>query len=161
MTTTEKAPLRSRFRLVSLFIVLLGAVFLWMSLQLPLGTFQAPGAGMWPVLVSGFLMATAVFVLLTERDGSDYEGLTKRSIISVGGFVWIGFFVVMFANVGLTISALVFSLVWLKLFARESWRFTIIATVLFTVAFVVIFPVLLGVPTPHDPVLSLITGGRY
>lgn len=159
--TTEKAPLRSRFRLVSLFIVLLGGVFLWMSLQLPLGTFQAPGAGMWPVLVSGFLIATAIFVLFTERDGADYEGLTKRSIVSVLGFVWIGAFVVMFTLIGLTLSSLIFSLVWLKFFARESWRFTLIATVVFTVAFVVIFPVLLGVPTPHDPVLSLITGGRY
>ncbi len=159
--TTEKAPLRSRFRLVSLFIVLLGAVFLWMSLQLPLGTLQAPGAGMWPVIVSGFLMLAAVFVLFTERDGADYEGLTKRSWISLLGFVWIGVFVVMFATIGMTLGALIFSIVWLKFFARETWKFTLIAGVLFTVGFVVVFPVLLGVPTPHDPVLSLLTGGRF
>lgn len=159
--TTEKAPLLSRFRLVSLVIVLIGAVILMMSLQLPVGTFEAPGAGMWPVLVSAALMIGAAVIMFTERDGSDYEPLTKRSFVSLGGFVWIGLFVVMFANIGFTLASLIFSIVWLRFFAKESWKLSIIATLGFTIAFVVIFAVALNVPLPHDPVLSFLSGGRY
>ena len=157
----ERQPLLSRFRLNSLAVALLGVFCLMMSLQLPLGTAQAPGPGMWPALVSVGLTAVAVFVLLTERDGSDYESLTKRSFVSLFGFAWIAVFIVLFTQVGFTLASLIFSVVWLRFFARESWRFTIIASVLFTVAFVVIFSVLLRVPVPHDPVLSLLTGGRF
>lgn len=159
--STQKAPLLSRFRLNSLFVVLLGVVFLVMSLQLPLGTFQAPGAGMWPMLVSVLLILTALFLLVTEHDGEDYESLTKRSLISVLGFLWIGTFIVMFATIGFTLASLIFSVVWLRFLARESWKFTLIASALFTIAFVLIFSVALGVPVPHDPVLSFITGGRF
>jgi uncharacterized BrkB/YihY/UPF0761 family membrane protein len=132
-----------------------------MSMQLPLGTLQTPGAGMWPLLVSAALIAVAVFILFTERDGEDYESLTRRSFVSLLGFLWIGVFVVMFTHLGFTISSFVFSVVWLRYFARESWKFTLISSPLFTVAFVVIFSVLLRVPVPFDPVLSFVTGGRF
>lgn len=159
--STVKAPLRARFRLNSLFVALLGVLFLVLSLQLPIGTLQAPGAGMWPLLISCVVIVTALFIVFTERDGSDYESLTKRSVISVLGFIWIGTFIVLFTTIGFTLSSLIFSVVWLRFLARESWKFTVIASVLFTVAFVLIFSVALGVPVPRDPVLSFITGGRF
>lgn len=159
--TGEREPVFSKFRLNSLAIALLGAVCMVMALQLPIGTPQAPGAGMWPLLVSAGLTLTSLFILFTEHDASDYESLTRRSFISLAGFVWIAVFVVMFSKLGFTIAALVFSVVWLRFLARESWRLTLIASPLFTVSFVLIFSVLLRVPVPHDPVLSLLTGGRY
>lgn len=159
--STEKAPLLSRFRLNSLFVVLLGVLFLVMSLQLPIGTFQSPGAGMWPLLISVVMILAALFLLFTEHDGEDYESLTKRSLISVLGFIWIGTFVVMFSTIGFTLASLIFSVVWLRFLARESWKFALIASAVFTIAFVLIFSVALGVPVPHDPVLSFITGGRF
>ncbi|KAM9862949.1 hypothetical protein ACI1US_01189 [Leucobacter sp. BZR 635] len=157
----ERQPLLSKFRLNSLAVALLGVVCLVMSMQLPLGTAKAPGPGMWPALVSVGLTLVAVFVLVTERDDSDYESLTKRSIVSVLGFAWIAVFVVLFTHLGFTLASIIFSLVWLRFFAKESWRFTLIVAPLFTVAFVVIFSVLLRVPVPHDPVLSFVTGGRF
>ncbi|WP_448811763.1 tripartite tricarboxylate transporter TctB family protein [Agromyces bauzanensis] len=159
--STQKAPLLSRFRLSSLVVVLIGVAFLVMSLQLPIGTFQTPGAGMWPMLVSIALIVAAVFLLITEPDGADYEPLTRRTLISVLGFLWIAAFVVMFQAVGFTFASLIFSVVWLRFLARESWKFTLIASPVFTIAFVLIFSVALGVPVPHDPVLSFITGGRF
>ncbi len=159
--TEEREPLGSKFRLNSLAVALLGVVCMMMALQLPVGTPQTPGAGMWPLLVSIGLTAAALFILFTEHDGSDYESLTRRSLISLIGFVWIAAFVVMFELFGFTISSFVFSVVWLRFLARESWRFTLIAAPLFTVSFVLIFSVLLRVPVPHDPVLSLITSGRF
>lgn len=159
--STEKAPLLAGFRLNSLFVVLLGVVFLVMSLQLPLGTPQAPGAGMWPLVVSIAMITAAVVLLFTERDGEDYEPLTRRSLVSVLGFIWIAMFVVMFQMIGFTLASLIFSVVWLRFLAKESWKFALIASPLFTIAFVLIFPVALGVPMPADPVLSLLSGGRY
>lgn len=157
----ERQPLGSKFRLNSLAVALLGVGCLMMSLQLPLGTAQTPGPGLWPALVSVGLTAVAVFVLVTERDGADYEPLTKKSVVSVLGFGWIAVFVVLFSAIGFTSASLVFSIVWLRFFARESWKFTLVVSPLFTISFVVIFSVLLRVPVPHDPVLSFLTGGRF
>lgn len=157
----EKRQLFARFRLNSLVVATLGVVLCVMALQLPLGTFAAPGAGMWPLLISATLTVIALVLLFTEGDGHDYEPLTKRSWITLIGFVWIAAFIVMFTYVGLTISAFVFSFVWLRWLAKESWRITLIGSLGFTVAFVVIFGVLLRVPMPHDPVLSLLTTGRF
>lgn len=154
-------PLKSSFRLNSLAVALLGAVCMVMSLQLPIGTFQAPGAGLWPLLVSTVLTIVALFILFTENDGTDYESLTKRSFITLAGFVWISIFIVMFTMIGFTLSSLIFSVVWLRFLARESWKFTLIAAPAFTVAFVLIFSVALRVPVPFDPVLSLLTNGKF
>ncbi|NLA65304.1 MAG: hypothetical protein GX862_05145, partial [Leucobacter sp.] len=101
----ERQPLFSRFRLNSFTVAVLGVICMVMSMQLPLGTLQTPGAGMWPLLVSAALIAVAVFILFTERDGEDYESLTRRSFVSLLGFLWIGVFVVMFTHLGFTISS--------------------------------------------------------
>lgn len=161
MKETQRAPLRAPFRLNSLALIALGIGCLVMSMQLPLGTFAAPGAGAWPLFLSLCLTAGGVFLLFAERDGEDYESLTRKSLVSVLGFVWIGCYVVMFAHIGFTLASLVFSVVWLRFFAQESWKFTLIAGPAFAIGMVAIFAIALGVPVPHDPVLSFITGGRY
>lgn len=161
MKDTKRAPLRSPFRLNSLGLIALGMSCFVMSVQLPLGTFAAPGAGAWPMFLSLCLTAGAVFLLFAERDGDDYESLTRRSLISVLGFIWIGAFVVMFATIGFSLASLIFSVVWLRFFAQESWRFTLTVGPAFAIAMVVIFVVALRVPVPHDPVMILITGGRF
>lgn len=157
----ERAPLRSKFRLNSLAVALFGVGCIVLSLELPIGSFSAPGAGLWPLIVSTGLTLLALFILIAEHDGGDYEPLTKRSLITVVGFLWIAVFVVMFTLIGFTLSSLIFSLVWLRFLARESWKFTLIASPAFTIAFVLIFSVALRVPVPFDPVLDLLSGGRF
>ncbi|WP_166869653.1 tripartite tricarboxylate transporter TctB family protein [Salinibacterium sp. ZJ70] len=153
--------MRSLFRLNSLALLALGIGCFVMSVQLPLGTFAAPGAGAWPMFLSLCLSAGAVFLLVAERDGEDYERLTRKSLISVLGFIWIGAYVVMFATIGFSLASLIFSIVWLRFLAQESWRFSLTVGPAFAVAMVLIFVVGLRVPVPHDPVMSLITGGRF
>lgn len=159
--TQRRAPLLSLFRLNSLALLGLAIGVFVMSLQLPVGTMQAPGAGAWPLFLSICLAAGAVFLLFGERDGEDYEPLTRKSFVSVLGFAWIGFYVVMFANIGFLLASLVFSIVWLKFFAQETWKFSLIVGAAFAVGMELIFVVGLSVPVPHDPVMSLITGGRF
>ncbi len=159
--TQRRAPLLSLFRLNSLALLGLAIGVFVMSSQLPVGTMQAPGAGAWPLFLSVCLGAGAVYLLFAERDGADYEPLTRKSLVSVLGFAWIGFYVVMFANIGFLLASLVFSIVWLKFFAQESWKFSLIVGTAFAIAMEVVFVVALRVPVPHDPVMSLITGGRF
>lgn len=161
MEASRRAPMRSLFRLNSLALIALGMGVFVMSIQLPIGTFAAPGAGAWPMFLSLCLTAGAVFLLFAERDGEDYESLTRKSLISVLGFIWIGAFVVMFTTIGFTLAALIFSVVWLRFFAQESWRFALTVGPAFAVAMVLIFVVGLRVPVPHDPITMLITGGRF
>ncbi len=156
----RRSRLRPNYRYVSLVIVGLAALIAAMAVNYGLGTFQRPGPGMWPLLVAIAVGICGIVLLITERDGSDYEALTKRSWIVILGFGIMAAYIVGFTYIGMTITSLLFSLIWLKFIAKESWRMTWIASVAFTVAFVGIFVILLKVPIPHDPIVSLITRGR-
>lgn len=159
-TETSRAPLLAPFRISSLVVAGFAATTAVLSMQLPVGTIQQPGAGMWPLIVSVGVGIAALVLLFTERDASDYEPLTKRSLVVIVGFLLMAGFIVMFANIGFTLASLVFSVVWLRFLAKERWAVVIVGAIGFTVAFVVIFVIVLKVPVPHDPVVSFITTGR-
>jgi putative tricarboxylic transport membrane protein len=148
------------FRLVSLMVVGLAAAFIALSLNLPVGTFAAPGAGAWPLAVSALMGVAALALLLSERGGEDYESLSKRLIVVAAGVGLMASYIVAFSFIGLTIPSLLFAAVWLRCLAGERWRVVVVATLVFTAIFVIVFAILLQVPTPHDPLLSLILTGR-
>jgi hypothetical protein len=146
------------FRLNSLVVVLIALACAIYALTLPLGELSRPGAGMWPLLISIAMGAAGVGLVVTEPDAEDYEPLTKRSLLTVIGFALMAAFIVAFTWVGLTLTVLVFSVVWLRWMARERWPLVVLASLGFTVVFVLVFSILLRVPMPHDPVISLLTG---
>lgn len=149
------------FRTTSVVIVLAALACVVYSLSLPMGTLANPGAGMWPFLVSCAMGIAALVTLVTEKDSSAYEPLTKRTWIIVVGFALMASFIVAFTIVGLTLSCLALTFVWLRWMAKESWKVTIILSVGLTALFVIAFGVLLGVPMPDDVVLNLILGKGF
>lgn len=151
----------SGYRLISLGIAGFAVFVAVMAFQLGIGTFQAPGAGMWPLLVSIFVGVCALVLLFTEHDGSDYEPLTRRSLIVIVGFLMMAGYILGFTYIGMTMTSMLFSFLWLRFIARESWRSTWIGTFAFTIAFVGLFVIVLKIPIPHDPIVSLITTGRF
>lgn len=150
----------ARYRLVSLVIALVALIFGALALQLGVGTFDNPGPGMWPLFVAIFVGGSAVALLFTERDAEDYDPLTKRSWLVIVGFLMMAGYILGFTYVGMTLTSLVFSVIWLRFVARESWPMTWLAGAGFTVAVVGIFAIALRIPIPHDPVVALILTGR-
>lgn len=147
-----------RFRLVSLTILAVAVLCIGYSLTLPLGTPANPGAGAWPLILSSGMGVAALVTFIREKDGSDYERVSNRTWIIVVGFALMAAFVVAFTFVGLTISCFALMVVWLRWMARESWTLSLLVAAGCTIGFVVGFDVLLKVPMPADPVVSLFEG---
>lgn len=158
MVTTIR---RWAYRANSFVVLLLGLAAALYASTLKVGTLASPGAGLWPLAVSVALVAFAAILLVTERDTDDYEPLEKRTVIVVLAVLLLAGFVIGFSAIGLSIPAFLLLFIWLRWLAGESWMLTLIVSLVGAAAFVVVFVVLLGVQVPSDPVLSLLTGGRY
>ena len=137
------------YRLGGIIPLLLGMLLLVFSYRLSLGSITDPGPGLWPFLVSGAMISAAVALLLTERDGGDYEPLTNHLWLIGLGLVSLGCFIVLLGLVGFTVSSLLILIFWLRFLGEESWWSTLIVSVLSTVGFYLLFIVLLGVPLPE------------
>ncbi len=164
MVVEERMEMQLRkhlFRTTSVVIVLAALACVVYSLSLPMGSLASPGAGMWPFLVSCGMGIAALVTLVTEKDASAYEPLSKRTWIIVAGFGLMIAFIFAFSAVGLTLSCLALTIVWLRWMAHESWAVTLILGVGLTALFVVGFDILLGVPMPNDILLNIITGRGF
>lgn len=63
-------------------------------------------------------------------------------------------FIVLFQEIGFLVPAVLMLLVWLRLFAREPWRWALPLAVIGAVVFHLVFVEALGVPFPDDIVLG-------
>ena len=141
------------YRLGPLVLLLFGIAAMLGARGLSLGQLDAPGPGLWPFIVAGLLTLTA-FVLLFIDDPADYEPWT-RGTAGIGlGLISLGVFIVLFEQIGFLIPAVLMLLIWLRLFAREPWRWAVPLAVVGAVAFHLVFVEALGVPFPDDIVLG-------
>ena len=141
------------YRIAPLVLLLFGAVAMLRARDLSLGQLDAPGPGMWPFIVAGLLSLTA-FVLLFIDDPDDYEPWT-RGTAGIGlGLISLGVFIVLFQAIGFLVPAVLMLLFWLRLFAREPWKWAVPLAVIGAVAFHLVFVEALGVPFPDDIVLG-------
>jgi putative tricarboxylic transport membrane protein len=144
---------RHLFRIAPLILLLFGIAAMLQARDLSLGELSAPGPGLWPFICAGLLTLTA-FVLLFIDDPADYEPWT-RGTLGIGlGLLSLGVFIVLFEQIGFLIPAVLMLLVWLRLFAREPWKWAVPLAVLGAVAFHLVFVEALGVPFPDDIVLG-------
>lgn len=141
------------YRLAPLVLLLFGVATMLMAHDLSLGEFRAPGPGLWPFMVAALLTGTAA-VLLFIDDPDDYEPWTRGTVGIALGLVSLGVFIVLFQAIGFLVPAVLMLLVWLRLFAREPWRWAVPLAVLGAVAFHLIFVEALGVPFPDDILLG-------
>lgn len=149
------------YRASSLLIALVGVASGLYAMSLPIGTFAQPGSGLWPLVVSIVMTFCALLLLFTENDSSEYEPVRARTLVALFGFILLAAFIVAFQFVGLTIPSLLLIFIWLRWLAAEPWRLSLLIAIGATVVFVVVFVILLGVPVPNDPILHLLTGGRF
>lgn len=139
------------YRLGSIVPLLLGVFGLCYSyFLLPLGRLTNPGPGLWPFIVSAFIVLASLILLVTDRDREDYERFTARTRYVGLGIVSIGLFIVLFKQIGFIIPGFLTLVFWLRFLGKESWRMTLIVSVLVTIGFYLLFVTLLGIPLPED-----------
>jgi putative tricarboxylic transport membrane protein len=142
-------------RLGPLLVLAVGVAALFGAVGLSLGELTQPGPGLWPFIVATLLTGTAL-VLLALDDPDDYEAWTRGSARIVGGAAVLAVFVVAFEAIGFVLPAFLMLLLWLRVFARESWQWSLGLALAGSVGFFVLFDQVLGVPFPDDVVAGLV-----
>ncbi|MGY2127026.1 tripartite tricarboxylate transporter TctB family protein [Blastococcus sp. SYSU DS0617] len=140
-------------RLAPLVLLLFGIAAMLQARDLSLGQLDAPGPGLWPFIVAGLLTLTALILLFID-DPADYEPWTRGTAGIALGLISLGVFIVLFQQIGFLVPAVLMLLIWLRLFAREPWRWAVPLAVIGAVVFHLVFVEALGVPFPDDIVLG-------
>lgn len=148
-------PPRFARRIASLVLVAIGVGALVSARPLEVGELTSPGPGMWPLTVATVVAITAGILFFTDL-ASDYEPWDGRALVIAAGIAALAIFVVLFQIIGFTVSAFLFLLVWLRFFARESWRLSLVLAVAGSLGMYLIFAEFFAVPFP-DGVLAPFT----
>lgn len=151
--TVRTGSARWQRRIPPLILLALGLGAAGGSWQLTLGTLHHPAPGLWPFAISLAIILSAA--ALTVWPGQEpLEAWGRRSVSVAAGVTSLGAFVVLFDLVGFFIPAVLMLLLWLRVFGRESWRWSIVFALAGPAALYVIFGRLLGVPFPTDLALG-------
>lgn len=144
-------------RIGPLLLLLLGAAAVLGARGLGLGELRNPGPGLWPFMVALLLIGTAV-VLLFIDDPADYEPWTRGTLGIILGLGSLAVFIVLFQTIGFAVSAMLMLLFWLRIFAKEPWRWAVPLAVIGALVFHLLFVEALAVPFP-DGILFAPVGG--
>jgi putative tricarboxylic transport membrane protein len=141
------------YRIGSIAPLILGTVCLLYSYSLSLGRITNPGPGLWPFVVSAVIVLASLVLLVTERDGSEYERFTSRTWLVAAGVVSTALFIFLFQWFGFMAPAFLTLVFWLKALGKESWKLTLSVAVVVTVGFYLLFATLLRIPFPESVLL--------
>ncbi|MBK5250837.1 MAG: tripartite tricarboxylate transporter TctB family protein [Actinomycetales bacterium] len=137
--------------------LLVGLYTMYEAYNLSLGELRNPGPGLWPFIVSTVVVGTAAALLFIDhRD--DYETWTRGTLIIIGGLVSLGIFILLFEAIGFLVPAVLMLLLWLRLFAQESWKWALPLAVGGALVLYLIFDTALGVPFPDGVLVDAVTG---
>jgi putative tricarboxylic transport membrane protein len=154
--TIDRAPRRPGvkhlFRVVPLAIVALAVLAIVAALPLDIGGLSKPGAGMWPLVAAAVLGLTAAILVFVDIP-ADYESWDRRTLQIAASFVTVAVFVGLLPLLGFLVDAVLLLLVWLRGFARESWRLSVTLAVIGALALYLLFANLLAVPLPEGLLL--------
>jgi putative tricarboxylic transport membrane protein len=144
-------------RLGPLAVFLLGLYAAVTAWDLGPGSLRSPGPGLWPLLVSLIILATAAFLLVKDHP-DQYEAWGRGSVRIAAGLVSLGVFIVLFENFGFFLPALAMLLIWLRLMGGETWSWTLPLALIGPVVMYLVFVEALAVPFPEDVLISRIRG---
>lgn len=144
---------RRRRRIAPLILLGLGIGAASGSWQLELGTLHHPAPGLWPFIISVTIILSAG-ALIVWPGNEPLEAWGRRSLSVAAGIASLAAFVVLFELIGFFIPAVLMLLLWLRVFGRESWRWTAVFAAAGPAVLYVIFDRLLGVPFPADLALD-------
>ena len=154
-----KLTLRSRHLELSfwpLLVVGLAHLF-YETIHMPMGRFNLPGAGVFPLvlIIPMVLMAMyRVIWLLTHKD-EDTESVDlgdKNIFLALAGLVGIA---LLLDLLGFVITMGIFLFVTFKIFTESSWLKSALRAAITVIALYVFFEYLIGVTLPMGPLIFL------
>lgn len=151
-TGSEVAPRRGGKVLTAVSAVIpsvLALICVGLSLQLPLGTPQEPGPGLWPLLCAAGAAVASLLLLAEYRRVERPEAFTSGSLRAVIGVVSLFVFSFLMPLVGFEIPMFLLTGFWLKVLGKERWRTTIMVAGGCTVGFYLLFILALRLAIPH------------
>jgi putative tricarboxylic transport membrane protein len=151
--TPRTGATRWQRRIPPLVLLALGLGAAAGSWQLKLGTLHHPAPGLWPFVISWAIILSAGALIIWPGE-EPLEAWGRRSLSVTAGIASLGAFVVLFDLIGFFVPAVLMLLLWLRVFGRESWRWTVVFAVAGPAVLYVIFDRLLGVPFPADLALG-------
>ncbi len=159
-SSQEREPVRRGLRgqlhrIGPLAVLAVGVGALVGAVGLSIGSLTAPGPGLWPLIVALLLTGTAL-VLVVVDDPADYERLTGGTARIVGGLAGLAVFVVAFEAIGFLLPAFLMLLLWLRVFGRESWGWSLGLAVVGSAGMWLLFDTALGVPFPDDVIAGAV-----
>ncbi|WP_219415095.1 tripartite tricarboxylate transporter TctB family protein [Pseudonocardia nigra] len=152
---SRRGPRGQLFRLGPLVVLAVGVAAVVGAIGLSLGELTAPGPGLWPFIVSVVLTGSALALLLLD-DPEDYERWTGGTARIVAGIAGLGVFIAVFEVVGFLLPAFLMLLLWLRIFGRESWRWSLGLALAGSIGMYLLFDQALGVPFPDDVIAGLV-----
>lgn len=139
-----------------LIIFIFGAITVFFSFKMPIGTFRMPGTGMFPLLLGILLMVLSmVFILkvfyqsrkvIAEKISStEIEGFPLKLIIFFGAIVLATAF---FKKLGYPLTSFLLMVVLLRALGNKNWRFIFILSLLTAIISYFLFVQWLKIPLP-------------
>lgn len=129
--------------------VVVGAAAAWLSLRLDIGSLTDPGPGLWPLIVSGLLVASGAGLLVTVRRAGGTEAFTRGAVAVAAAAVGLFVYAVLFEHIGFEIPTVLLLAAWMRFLGRESWTTSALVPIAATSAAYAMFILGLGVPLPH------------
>ena len=133
--------------IVHIGVTLLGAVGIWLAIDLGVGTLSKPGPGMWPLAAASLMTAAGIVTIAEAARGAIVESLrgSARPLLGVALAV---LFVLLFSFVGVISALIVTITLWARLLGRLPWRAVVLWTVLITAGLYLLFGVVISTPFP-------------
>lgn len=154
-TVEREARDRLRFtadRAVGLGLIAFGALALFESRLLPIGTWRQPGPASFPVVLSIALMSFGALLALLASDGTRLAELgweeARQAILIVLG-AGVAIYLLLRLGYVITIAALLFYL--LAIVARRHWAVSLAVAAGLSAGTFALFDLALRVPLPRSP----------
>ena len=140
--------------------ILLSSGYLHMTLDLPMGEMDQPGAGVFPILVAGILLAASLSSLWEgwrhrrQSPALDLpEGADRSRLLKLIGLLLIYFVTIPWA--GFSLSSIIFCTLLIRLISDLTWQRSALYAFLMTAAIHIIFITILKVPMPAGILIEI------
>jgi putative tricarboxylic transport membrane protein len=128
---------------------LIGVAGIWGSIRLGLGEPTAPGAGLWPFLISLVIAGGSIALLIGGRRFWDAEAFASTSLRVVYAVASLVAYAIALPYVGFEVVTVLLLFFWMRVLGRERWVISIVLPIVTTAVLWLLFVLLLRIPLPR------------
>lgn len=134
--------------LAGIIPLIIGLIACGGALQLEIGQWNKPGAGLWPFLLSVALIVCAGLLFLKDVRPDRYEKFGAQSKPVLLSALAVIVFIGLFQTLGLPVAAIALLIFQLRVVGREPWKVTLTVAIGMSSVIYLLFSVWLKIPFP-------------